>query len=112
MNPLTGPHGAAGDPPTGSTRAPHETRTVNYSYPMKTKPIPTYTVGSVTFQAYEKFGPRYQFAPNGLELAELYDKAAKQIELLVYALRLCSPLTKRAQQARSDAFDAVMEDMK
>lgn len=112
MNPLTGPHGAAGDPPTGSTRAPHETRTVNYSHTMKFKTIPAYHVGSVTFTPYEKFGPHIQPAPNGLELAELYDKAAKQIEKLVYALKLCAPLTKRAQQARSDAFDAVMEDMK
>lgn len=72
----------------------------------------TYTVGSVTFQAYEKFGPHIQPAPNGRELAELYDKAAKQIELLVHALKLCCPLTERAQAARSRAFDAVMEDMK
>ena len=112
MNPLTDPHGAAGDPPTGSLRAPHETRAVNFSHTMKTQTIPTYTVGSATFQAYEKFGPHIQPAPNGRELAELYDKAAKQIELLVHALKLCSPLTKRAERARSAAFDAVQEDMK
>lgn len=112
MNPLTGPHGAAGDPPTGSTRAPHETRTVNFP-PMKTNTESrSYTVGSVTFSGYEKFPPYIQPAPNGRELAELYDKAAKQIELLVHALKLCSPLTKRAEHARSAAFDAVMEDMK
>ena len=33
---------------------------------MKTQPTPTYTVGSVTFQAYEKFGPHIQPAPNGI----------------------------------------------
>lgn len=79
---------------------------------MKTKTTPTYTVGSVTFQAYEKFGPHIQPAPNGIELAELYDKATKHIERLVYALRLCSPLTQRAIDARGAALDAVMEDMK
>jgi len=111
MNPLTGPHGAAGDPPTGSTRAPHETRTVNLP-PMKTKPEPrSYTVGSVTFTPYDKYPFTVQ-APPEFELARLYDKAAKQIELLVHALKLCCPLTPRAQAARSAAFDAVMEDMK
>lgn len=110
MNPLTGPHGAAGDPPTGSTRAPHETRTVNLP-PMKTKTEHrSYSISYVT--SYNKFPPYIQPAPNGRELAELYDKAAKQIELLVHALKLCSPLTKRAEHARSAAFDAVMEDMK
>jgi len=110
MNPLTGPHGAAGDPPTGSHRAPHETRTVNLP-PMKTKPEHrSYSISYVT--SYNKFPPYIQPAPNGRELAELYDKAAKQIEKLVYALKLCAPLTPRAQQARSEAFDAVMEDMK
>ena len=79
---------------------------------MKTKTPPTYTVGSVTFSAYEKFGPHIQPAPNGRELAELYDKAARQIELLVHALKLCCPLTPAAQAARSAAFDAVMEDLK
>jgi len=114
MNPLTDPHGAAGDPPTGRHKycAPHETRAVNLSHTMKTQTLPTYTVGSVTFMPYEKFGPHIQPAPNGRELAELYDKAAKQIEKLVYALKLCAPLTKLAEQARSEAFDAVMEDMK
>ena len=86
----------------GATSSPH----------MKTKPTPTYTVGSVTFQAYEKFGPHIQPAPNGIELAELYDKASKHIERLVYALRLCSPLTQRAIDARGAALDAVMADMK
>lgn len=110
MNPLTGPHGAAGDPPTGSTRAPHETRTVNLP-PMKTKTEHrSYSISCGT--SYNKFPPYIQPAPNGRELAELYDKAAKQIELLVHALKLCSPLTKRAEHARSAAFDAVMEDMK
>jgi len=79
---------------------------------MNTKTPPTYTVGSVTFQAYEKFGPHIQPAPSGLELAELYDKAARQIELLVYALKLCAPLTPAAEAARGAAFDAVMEDLK
>jgi hypothetical protein len=85
------------------------------SSPMKTKTQPDYTdytVGSVTFSAYEKFGPHIQPAPNGRELAELYDKAAKQIELLVHALKLCCQLTPAAQAARSAAFDAVMEDLK
>jgi len=94
-------------------RAPHETGGGNPYPPMKTKPASTtYTVGSVTFQAYEKFGPHIQPAPNGRELAELYDKAARQIELLVHALKLCAPLTPAAQAARSAAFDAVMEDLK
>ena len=80
---------------------------------MKTKTEShSYTVGAATFQPYVKFGPHIQPAPNGRELAELYDKAAKQIELLVHALKLCAPLTKRAQAARNAAFDAVMEDMK
>lgn len=61
---------------------------------------------------YEKFGPHIQPAPNGRELAELYDKAARQIELLYYALELCAPLTPRAEAARSAAFDAVSQDMK
>lgn len=61
---------------------------------------------------YEKFGSHIQPAPNGRELAELYDKAARQIELLYYALELCAPLTPRAEAARSAAFDAVREDMK
>jgi hypothetical protein len=112
MNPLTDPHGAAGDPPTGGLRAPHETRAVNLSHTMKTQTLPTYTVGSVTFMPYEKFGIRVQPAPTAPDLAKLYDRAAYQIGKLVYALKLCAPLTKRAQQARSEAFDAVMEDMK
>lgn len=112
MNPLTGPHGAAGDPPTGSTRAPHETRTVNFP-PMKTNTgSRSYTVGSVTFTPYDKYPFTVQAAPSAPELARLYDKAARQIELLVHALKLCCPLTPRAQAARSAAFDAVMEDMK
>jgi hypothetical protein len=98
--------------PGATTRAPHETGRGNSYPPMKTQPTPTYTVGSVTFQAYEKFGPHIQPAPNGRELAELYDKAAKQIELCVHALKLCCPLTPAAYAARSAAFDAVMEDMK
>lgn len=77
-----------------------------------TTPAPAPTVGRINLVRYEKFGPRYQFAPNGLELAELYDKAARQIELLVHALKLSCPLTPAAQQARDRAFDAVMEDMK
>ena len=112
MNPLTDPHGAAGDLPTGSLRAPHETRAVNFSHTMKFRTIPAYHVGSVTFTPYEKYPLHVEPAPTAIELAELYDKAAKQIEKCVYALKLCAPLTKRAQQARSDAFDAVMEDMK
>jgi hypothetical protein len=79
---------------------------------MKTQTLPTYTVGSVTFTPYEKFGIRVQPAPTAPDLAKLYDRAAYQIGKLVYALKLCAPLTKRAQQARSEAFDAVMEDMK
>lgn len=98
--------------PGATTRAPHETGRGNSYPPMKTQTTPTYTVGSVTFQAYEKFGPHIQPAPNGIELAELYDKASKHIERLVYALRLCSPLTQRAIDARGAALDAVMEDMK
>ena len=112
MNPLTDSHGAAGDPLTGSLRAPHETRAVNFP-PMKTNTeSKIYTVGSVTFTAYDKYPFHVQPAPTAPELSRLYDKAAKQIEKLVYALKLCSPLTPRAQQARSEAFDAVMEDMK
>ena len=98
--------------PGATTRAPHETGRGNPIHTMNTKTPPTYTVGSVTFQAYEKFGPHVQPAPNGRELAELYDKAARQIELLVHALKLCCPLTPAAQAARSAAFDAVMEDLK
>jgi hypothetical protein len=79
---------------------------------MKTQTPPAYTVGSITFASYDKYPITVQPAPTSLELARLYDKAAKQIEKLVYALELCAPLTTRARQARSEAFDAVMEDMK
>lgn len=75
-------------------------------------PTPAYTVGRINLATYEKFGPHIQPAPNGRELAELYDKAARQIELLYYALELCAPLTPRAEAARSAAFDAVRENMK
>lgn len=92
-------HGAAGDPPTGAC-APHETGG-GHLFPMKTKPM-----------RYVRFGPHTQPAPNGRELAELYDKAAKQIELLYFALELCAPLTPRAEAARNAAFDAVREGMR
>jgi hypothetical protein len=72
----------------------------------------SYTVGSVTFTPYDKYPFTVQPAPTATELARLYDKAAKQIEKLVHALKLCAPLTPRAQRARSEAFDAVMEDLK
>jgi hypothetical protein len=60
---------------------------------------------------YRRYPRRVPPAPDGIQLAALYDKAARHIERLVYALRLCSPLTQRALDARGAALDAVMEDL-
>jgi hypothetical protein len=52
-----------------------------------------------------KFPKDFPTAPTSIQLAELYDKAAKRIEKLEYALKLCAPLTQRAIDARSEALD-------
>jgi hypothetical protein len=66
----------------------------------------TYTVGRSEGVIYPPgVGP----APTAIQLAELYDKAAKRIEKLERALHLCAPLTKRAQQARSEALDPDLQ---
>jgi hypothetical protein len=49
--------------------------------------------------------------PGVAQLAELYDKAVGHIERLVRALRLCTPTTQVALDARSQALDAVMEEL-
>jgi hypothetical protein len=69
----------------------------------------TYTVGSVTLTPYDKYPLHVSPAPTAPQLAELYDKAAKRIEKLEYALKLCAPLTKRAQAARSAALDPDLQ---
>ena len=56
-----------------------------------------------------KFPKDFPTAPTSIQLAELYDKAAKRIEKLERALHLCAPLTKRAQQARSEALDPDLQ---
>jgi len=66
----------------------------------------TYTVGRSEGVLYPpSVGP----APNAIQLAELYDKAAKRIQKLEYALKLCAPLTQRAIDARSEALDPDLQ---
>lgn len=66
----------------------------------------TYTVGRTEGVVYPpSVGP----APTAIQLAELYDKAACRIEKLEHALKLCAPLTKRAQAARSAALDPDLQ---
>jgi hypothetical protein len=66
----------------------------------------TYTVGRTEGVLYPPgVGP----APTAIQLAELYDKAAKRIEKLEYALKLCAPLTQRAIDARSEALDPDLQ---
>jgi len=60
----------------------------------------TYTVGRISVTPY---------APTAIQLAELYDKAAKRIEKLEHALKLCAPLTQRAIDARSEALDPDLQ---
>jgi hypothetical protein len=69
----------------------------------------TYTVGSITVTPYGQYPLRAPYEPTAPQLAELYDKAAKRIEKLERALHLCAPLTKRAQQARSEALDPDLQ---
>jgi hypothetical protein len=69
----------------------------------------TYTVGRVTLTPYGKYPLEVGPAPTSIRLAELYDKAAQRIAKLERALHLCAPLTKRAQQARSEALDPDLQ---
>jgi hypothetical protein len=50
-------------------------------------------------------------APSALELARLYDRAAEQVALLVYALRLSTPRNQLAFDARQAALAAVEFDL-
>jgi hypothetical protein len=75
---------------------------------MKTT-IHTYTVGRASFTPYRKFPPDFPTAPTSIQLAELYDKAAKRIKKLEEALKLCAPLTQRAIDARSEALDPDLQ---
>lgn len=61
---------------------------------------------------YRKYPRDVAPALTAPDLAKLYDRAARQIELLYFALELCAPLTPRAEAARGAAFDAVSQDMK
>jgi len=69
----------------------------------------TYTVGRAGFTPYGKYPLEVGPAPTAIQLAELYDKAAKRIEKLEYALKLCAPLTQRAIDARSEALDPDLQ---
>ena len=53
--------------------------------------MPHRPIGRVEFVPYDKFPTGTSPAPSALELARLYDRAAEQVALLVYALRLSTP---------------------
>ena len=63
-------------------------------------PMPAHQLGRVEFVPYDKFPTGTSPAPSALELARLYDRAAEQVALLVYALRLSTPRNQLAFDAR------------
>jgi len=96
--------------PVATKCAPHETGRGNPFTPMN--PMPTHQVGRVEFVPYDKFPTGTSPAPSALELARLYDRAAEQIGLLVYALRLSTPRNQLAFDAREAALASVEFDLK
>jgi hypothetical protein len=72
---------------------------------------PTHQLGRIEFVPYDKYPRGTSPAPSALELARLYDRAAEQIGLLVYALRLSTPRNQRALDAREAALAAVEFDL-
>jgi hypothetical protein len=89
--------------------APHETGRGNPFTPMN--PMPHRPIGRVEFVPYDKFPTGTSPAPSALELARLYDRAAEQVALLVYALRLSTPRNQLAFDARQAALAAVEFDL-
>jgi hypothetical protein len=89
--------------------APHETGRGNPFTPMN--PMPTHQLGRIEFVPYDKFPTGTSPAPSALELARLYDRAAEQVALLVYALRLSTPRNQLALDAREAALAAVEFDL-
>lgn len=74
-------------------------------------PMPHRPIGRVEFVPYDKFPRGTSPAPSALELARLYDRAAEQVALLVYALRVSTPTTQLALDAREAALAAVEFDL-
>jgi hypothetical protein len=74
-------------------------------------PMPTHQLGRIEFVPYDKFPTGTSPAPSALELARLYDRAAEQVALLVYALRLSTPRNQLALDAREAALAAVEFDL-
>jgi len=74
-------------------------------------PMPTHQLGRIEFVPYDKFPTGTNPAPSALELARLYDRAAEQVALLVYALRLSTPRNQLALAAREAALAAVEFDL-
>jgi replicative DNA helicase len=68
-------------------------------------PMPTHQLGRIEFVPYDKFPTGTSPAPSALELARLYDRAAEQVALLVYALRLSTPRNQLALDAREAAHE-------
>ena len=95
--------------PVATKCAPHETGRGNFLTPMN--PMPTRPIGRVEFVPYDKYPRGTSPAPSALELARLYDRAAEQIGLLVYALRLSTPRNQLAFDAREAALAAVEFDL-
>jgi len=104
---------------------PHETGRSNPLHPMKTESH-TYTVGRSEGVVYP---PHVGPAPNAIQLAELYDKAAqriaalehrlklypamfdqatKRIYKLEHALKLCPATSARAKTAKRAAFATAL----
>lgn len=84
---------------------PHETGGGNCSM-TNTTTSHTYTVGRSEGVIYP---PDFPTAPTVPQLATLYDQQAQRIAKLEKALHLCAPLTKRAQQARTEALDPDLQ---
>lgn len=95
--------------PVATKSAPHETGRGNPFTPMN--PMPAHQLGRVEFVPYDKFPTGTSPAPSALELARLYDRAAEQVALLVYALRLSTPRNQLAFDAREAALAAVEFDL-
>jgi hypothetical protein len=72
---------------------------------------PAHQVGRVKFVPYDKYPTGTSPAPSALELARLYDRAAHQIAVLVYALRVSTPTTQLALDAREAALASVEFDL-